>query len=337
MKILFALLFAGSAFGQIDWVNQVKNKASTFNFTPAWDTIVGVSPGFRSSVNNFPLVREFQGLVTPTAVGLDAAVNGGTSFPGAILGMAGYAQTNFASPSGGTAAVGVYGAGYIGANATGSNATQSWGANFLATNCNAQACTTGFGNNNSYGIEVDMNMYPSVGAPVDNATGIWITGGSLIQPAGLVDAVHIGVLGQFEVPQIAWKNAIEVDPGAAAIGLKVGPLDSTASPSGCMPIVLTSRSSSGTLQNQKINCDPLGNIILTPGSGAGQVVLEDINGNTGAAVVPNGSTPFFSVTNQLRIGTTILAPALASTTGQRYVCVDAAGLLHSSVTACSGT
>lgn len=323
----------GFAFPENAW-NSIQAAA------PNWTGLTAVTPATRVAVNNFPIGQEFQGGTTVSVVGIDGAVDGpsGGTYGGALMGVSGYTRTNNATMSGGAAAVGVYGASYIGVQATGMNATQAWGANFLTNNCAVIICSDGMGfnQNNSYGLEVDVNMYRTAGAAAaTNAIGVWITGASTHQPSGTADGIAVGQIGTFN--NISWKNAVSIRDGAANVGIMIGTL-TTGNATGSQPIYLKSRDASGMVRQASILSDQFGVLALVAGAGA-EVAIEDGAGNIGALLVPSGSTPSFQVNNNLTMGTTapVVIPLIKSTTGQRYVCVTTTGQLVSSVTACSGT
>lgn len=312
-----------------------QNVRATFpsTFTIPYDS-------FRIAANNFPQAQEFQGTATSTFQTIVGAVDGPSgATPAAVMGIAGYARTNFANTLGGTAAVGGFFAGYSGVTPTGSNVMQEWGINTVVNNCPGSSCTDGQGatNGNSYGIEIDVNMFKAAGnVAAANAIGLWVTGGSTHHPAGIADALRIGLLGAYT--GISWNNALETLDGSAVVGALFGASQGGGTfPSGCTPIRLRSYSAGGSAYYQQITCDQFGNLIFLPGA-AGQVVLEDSNGNAGLALTPSGSTPYISINSQLRVGTgSVLIPSIESISGQRFVCITTAGQLVSSATACSGT
>jgi hypothetical protein len=307
----------------------------------------GVHPATRVSVNNLPILDEYQGSATPTVVGLDGGVNGPTtnSFTGAMIGVLGTAvENNYGNGSGEAAAVGVFGAGYIGAQAPSSYSTSAWGANFVTNNCVTTdgSCSNGQGysNNNNYGVEIDTNVFKDAsGNSAGNERGLLLTGGSSHIPAGLANAMEVAQLGIFS--GIAWKYGLEIDDAAANAGgsyagILIG-ANSTSGPAGCMPIQMHSLSAGDTSYLSVVTCDQYGDLILIAGQAG--VALEDPDRNIGLQLVTSGSTPYISIPNELTMGTagTLLIPAQKSISGQRYVCITTTGELVSSASACSGT
>jgi len=276
----------------------------------------------RVAVNNFPASSEFGSGVGEVVSSITGGVDIPSSATHGAFSVSGYART--ASDVG--VAVGVFGMGQI--NADGMAGISSWGGNFIATNCAAQVCATNTGHTviNTYGVEIDTNLMKSGGgAPAGNSTGLYITGGSEIQPAGNTNAIMIDPMGVFASPVIPWKNGLQFNDGSASgSAITVGVTGRGVNNVGSMPIYLNSRTAGGVVLQSTILTDGTGDLILRGGPG-GEIVLEDGAANIGLQMFPNAGTPYIQI------------PNIKSTTGQRFVCVDTAGRLVSSASACVGT
>ena len=295
---------------------------------PSWGTLTNVYDSFRVVTNNYPIGAEAgantAAMVQTFVAGVDIPVTSTKALHAA--GLAGYARTASST----TGAVGVYGAGTINADGSG-NGISAWGANFAVENCDGTTncfSNTGHTTVDLYGVEVDMNVVktPAGGQPSGNVLGIYVVGGSGIQPLGQAKAVDVEQMGLSN--GVPWKNAFVSEDGAATVAFYAGK-GTKSGATGSQAIQMGFQTPSGTSGSASFGSDQSGTLVITSGiSGAGFLIQD----GGGGLIFQGNST-------NLQAGTAIqlVLPVIKSTTGQRYVCVSTTGQLVSSVTACSGT
>ncbi len=240
-----------------------------------WATLATVQDFFKVNVNSFPTSGEWGAgnYAAPQAVvGAinipNTAVNTGTA-----SGVAGYAM----GASTALNAVGVLGQGLV--NATNASA---WGSNFLAFNTPTTAPGTGLDFGNVAGIEVDIGIMKKSGGatPTGNVFGVWVTGGSEVNPTGISAGVYITAHGVFASPKIPWNFAITSNPAAAQVGLGLYEVaEGSSQPS--QPIWLVGKDSGGTEHIGQIQTDANGNIVF----GTNLTGLVSFN-NTASTITP---------------------------------------------------
>ena len=261
------------------------------SFTYALPTITSGTDSYRYDSGNFPFSNEFQNVGTwlQSLVGTTNVTQAGT-VPAPVTGMgtAGYsmASANNAYAVGGFfEALGNY-------EPSGGNSIDMWGVNAVANNCNyGTGCsdTHGFDSFNTYGIEIDTNLYKNSGnsQPGGNATGLWITGGSTTQPTGKANAIEVGPLGVFNGVQ--WKLGIVTDDNSSMIALDAGAAGPAGPSVGSQAINLHSYNSSSTRLTGSLKMDAFGDIVLLPGASNSGFAIEDSSGNPIAGTT-NGKT-----------------------------------------------
>jgi hypothetical protein len=211
----------------------------------------------QSLLNGCNPAQEFQAaqganFSTDAVAGCVAMPSGATVHQ--VNGLAGYASNSVSdSQTGG--AVGVYGEGRALVSGPGNNnGNATWGMNSLVQDSPGTDSTQLISN------EVDINIF---GNPV-RAWGILINGG--MGPNGVMpqQAAGLEIMGpQYSSGNTApWPAAIRLPDGSGVHAIDIG----TSTTSGAsMPIIFTSRDSSGMVHNTAVAATPSGDVSISSG------------------------------------------------------------------------
>ena len=296
---------------------------------PNWPAYSSNWAALSMNVNGYPPSALFGAGTASLPEAIRGAINipANSSASNHGAGVAGYAMS--ASTTKG--AVGVFGMSF-----PNSNGVQTWGANFVTFNCGTPwNCLSGAGLDSwtGYGIEIDTGVHAMAGGvtPGHFVRGVYIVNG------GDVDATGYAFDADSPVKPVTMSSVLHSSDGFAATFAVIG-TTSSGNNAGSQQLMLRSVNAGGTVTTSRIVADPAGNLVMNPGGNA-ELVLQDGAGNGALLVSPNGSTPYVIVPNSLNMGTsgTVVIPAIKSSTGQRYACVNTIGLIVSSAAACSGT
>jgi hypothetical protein len=283
------LLLPFGALAQSATPTQMKNLSISGGFTVSGQT---TSPdtsfpwGFpgtaiydkdRLVFNGYPLSSEFGNGTVPVVQGKVSAIaipTSSTAYQANAL--AGYVLNS--SPV--TAGVPVFGMFLSGANNAGGDAI-----NGVCTNAPAQtgsSAAAGYSVGNLACIEADINSVPLIGggASSSNMFGFYAHGSSTIQPVGIFDPIYINTAGS-----VPWKNAFTTVPGAAQVGINLGPL-AVSGTSNSQSIKLSAFTTGTTTISSNITLSSAGNVVVASGVVNGSSLLTDSAGTLALQASP---------------------------------------------------
>jgi hypothetical protein len=222
---------------------------------PNFSTLTDIYDSVRNSVNSCPLTAEYLGNVTGDANALSGCMNIPASSPSAVFigaGVSGAAITSSVN----TAAVGVFGVGGVN-NSSGE--AQTWGGNFLASNCPASNCATNTGlNANVYGLEVDLNgaKNSSGGTPTGTWRGFYVNSDLQTAPSAQLNGIEVDHVG------VNWINGLQFDTACCTTAIAIQPL-ATGNTQASMPLAFESTTSGGATDIAELYESATGNLIST--------------------------------------------------------------------------
>lgn len=290
-------------------VNTWSNLNTVATSGPTWGSYSGIWNQFTSNVNSYPISQSFGNNLVPIA----SAITGYMRIPStdtagnASMGVAGYAVTSAAAPSG-AGALGVFGFGGIAVNGA-----SAWGMNAVVTNGISPQPSDNAGYTNAvlYGAEYNFNIKNTSAGATPNVAlrGLYFIGDSQSGTSSIATVIDIDGL-KFSTPKIPWKIGFNTVDGAVTNAINLGSLSENtgSTSSGSQPITFNSYLS-GVAKASKISTDPYGNIVLFPVVGAASAMQVGNSGpttifqNTAASclLTPTTSTPTYSCSSDRRL------------------------------------
>lgn len=295
-QVLLASAAACSLVAQPpDWLSRTLKSPGP----PNWSTFTTNWAAQSMNVGGFPSNALFGNGTTflPEAIRGAIRIPATASAGNHAAGVAGYAMTDSTVRVG----VGLFGWGGQ------SVASGAWSLNTIVSNGPKPQTEPNTGldfPSGMNGYELDLNIMKKFDGtqPTGYVQGIGIVGASETKGTVWNYAVNVASLGHFgpSPSTVFWDSAFRTQDGAATVALEVGSNCVTAMTNCGSQLIHLNSFLSSVSKQASIYTGQDGSLYMTPGLG-GQVILTDGSTNTGLSIVPNGTTPWVNIDNQLRI------------------------------------